>query len=435
MSSLQQLKDPLCSTKVMKKYLNTVFANSYKGMCTTIVGFPGAGKTLEIAYFCKNARLLPGYKSHHLFSIIDIGLLDTDPSSAFQDTIVFLLSNFSDEFSDEFQSLINSTLSLPQIKLADFLKLIYTGVSLGYNFTFIVDSANRLLFPGKNVSSIIGILSSIRKIHTAQISFVFLALREFDETSIENLGSLGSLFVQNFVYGKDLLFDEEGMEYLYTYHELNSKVKFSSKLRNKLNILCYGDPRIFHIFINKIKANQSLEEKLLSCASVEAVVSLIGNVTLKDHYKKVLQVLLPTTLSYVLRTTPEDVRLPDYLKLSGLYIKDISTNKYKPLNPLFQFFIDFYEIATAENAISSDKQYVKTQINGQQILIFNLLEDALGNVVSRESIAKLLWGDDWEAKYSDWAIDQAIARLRSKLEDMRFNKSIKTVKGKGFMLV
>jgi len=45
-----------------------------------------------------------------------------------------------------------------------------------------------------------------------------------------------------------------------------------------------------------------------------------------------------------------------------------------------------------------------------------------------------LWPNDTEDKYSDWAIDQVMAKIRKKLGDVGENRLIRTIKGKGMML-
>ena len=55
------------------------------------------------------------------------------------------------------------------------------------------------------------------------------------------------------------------------------------------------------------------------------------------------------------------------------------------------------------------------------------------SLTTRENIAKALCDNEWETKYSDWAIDQTISRIRTKLKNTDFK--LKTIKGKGFTLM
>lgn len=58
-----------------------------------------------------------------------------------------------------------------------------------------------------------------------------------------------------------------------------------------------------------------------------------------------------------------------------------------------------------------------------------------GSIITRDYIATVLWGDDAFEKYSEWAIDQRIARLRKKLKSIGSEYDIKTEYGKGYSLI
>ena len=40
--------------------------------------------------------------------------------------------------------------------------------------------------------------------------------------------------------------------------------------------------------------------------------------------------------------------------------------------------------------------------------------------ISREELAEVVWGDEADEKYSEWAIDKRISRLRKNLKDLGF---------------
>ena len=55
-------------------------------------------------------------------------------------------------------------------------------------------------------------------------------------------------------------------------------------------------------------------------------------------------------------------------------------------------------------------------------------------VISREDVAAVIWGEEeWQDKYSDWAIGQLMYRLRKKLEYGSSSGTIETKKGRGFV--
>lgn len=55
-------------------------------------------------------------------------------------------------------------------------------------------------------------------------------------------------------------------------------------------------------------------------------------------------------------------------------------------------------------------------------------------IVDRQEIAETIWGENWEEKYSDWAIDQNMHRLRKKLRESKSVYNIVTKKGRGYVL-
>lgn len=66
--------------------------------------------------------------------------------------------------------------------------------------------------------------------------------------------------------------------------------------------------------------------------------------------------------------------------------------------------------------------------------VFDILHEKK-NVVTRENIAQTIWRNEWVSRYSDWAIDQTIHRIREKLDKVKAPYEIVTKKGEGFILV
>ncbi len=65
-------------------------------------------------------------------------------------------------------------------------------------------------------------------------------------------------------------------------------------------------------------------------------------------------------------------------------------------------------------------------------ILKNLLKRP-GELISRDEISKFIWPTDTENKYSDWAIDQIIKRLRKKLTQLSIPRDvIQTYRGKGY---
>lgn len=65
--------------------------------------------------------------------------------------------------------------------------------------------------------------------------------------------------------------------------------------------------------------------------------------------------------------------------------------------------------------------------------VFDYLQSHSGQLVTKDEIAKILWGENWADHYSAWAIDQLISTLREKITNSREPGKIVTKKGEGLI--
>jgi len=70
----------------------------------------------------------------------------------------------------------------------------------------------------------------------------------------------------------------------------------------------------------------------------------------------------------------------------------------------------------------------------EQKIIRGLLKPK-DKMLTREQLAEIIWGVQWPEKYSDWAIDKALSRLRQKFHQIWLGEVLQTIKGKGVKLV
>lgn len=87
-----------------------------------------------------------------------------------------------------------------------------------------------------------------------------------------------------------------------------------------------------------------------------------------------------------------------------------------------------------ESLIPKHSKKNASPFSDSETKVLAYLQQHESSVISREDIGKLVWGnEEWEDKYSDWAIGQLIYRLRKKLEYSTSSGKIQTKKGKGFV--
>lgn len=86
-------------------------------------------------------------------------------------------------------------------------------------------------------------------------------------------------------------------------------------------------------------------------------------------------------------------------------------------------------------ADTSERIPTKSYLKGKEYVVYRGLLAKQGEVVTRGEIAEILWDKDVREKYSDWAIDKVISRIRKKLKQNYSTNSIITLKKQGYVLL
>lgn len=78
-------------------------------------------------------------------------------------------------------------------------------------------------------------------------------------------------------------------------------------------------------------------------------------------------------------------------------------------------------------------KFIGEVLEDKYLSIFKILINSKNRVVSRDQIAKVIWGSKYEDCYSDWTIDQTISRFRKRVEKLGISRgTLETIKGKGY---
>lgn len=126
----------------------------------------------------------------------------------------------------------------------------------------------------------------------------------------------------------------------------------------------------------------------------------------------------------------------DYLRTISI-IKE--TGKKVELGiPLFSLVIEkenrLKEFRVKDDRIFIGERDITSALSRKERSFMLLMLTSLKKIVARDKAAQIIWGENWEEKYSDWAIDRLVHRIRKKLKALRIDeKLLKTVKKKGFI--
>jgi hypothetical protein len=139
---------------------------------------------------------------------------------------------------------------------------------------------------------------------------------------------------------------------------------------------------------------------------------------------------------YRLQTLTADLPL---VKLSTLV-----SNNQTPMDKLFLTKFGYLKNGRIFNPLL--KEYViasemlpatrfQYSLTSKELLVFQELKKNLDNFISRDALAFILWGEKREELYSDWAIDQFVHRIKTKLTADKSSYRLETKKGLGIRLV
>lgn len=124
-----------------------------------------------------------------------------------------------------------------------------------------------------------------------------------------------------------------------------------------------------------------------------------------------------------------------YLLQTGLIAKE--GDSYVIRVPILSRYIaqissEQHQLTIDNNLLSVNHVPVDSIFSERERVLLAYLLTHQGEVIPRDTVATVLWGENVEENYTDWGLDQAMRRLRKRLEQLGIPKQfIKTVKGKG----
>ncbi len=126
--------------------------------------------------------------------------------------------------------------------------------------------------------------------------------------------------------------------------------------------------------------------------------------------------------------------LENILSYYGYLIKKgTHTHMFTPTIMEFARQYGTVPIHQANNSSPVDLKLLSMTVSQRKVLEY--LESHPGTLVSKDTIAQVLWGDAWADKYYDWAIDQLLSTLRDRMTTIHQKAKIVTKKGEGVIFL
>jgi len=362
----------------------------------TVISLPKNGKTYLTSLF-SNAQ----------------GRSELGITHLIQDNFVFVPINLELEDLDE---IINDFLSQYSDKPSLTLKIINIAKSKR-NIVFIIDNFNfrsinnlRYVFNLKNTA-------------TQNIQYIFFALAS--EFYIDSFEKHKFTMAYNNIIELPYLTKDESFEWMGV-EILEENLKLTIKENQQYYDFCGGVPALLKHFL-RLRIRFNYFDAIVKSNETEEKINIFWQ-SFSENEQKVL-----TSISLTGSYPEEYEHVFKYLSNLNLINKD-----NKIIGEWIKLILKNYDKDERLILRSEEILFHNVKINElltpiEEKLVRELIEK---KTLSRDEIAHALWGDFASSEYSEYAIDQALSRLRKKLEKIGIGGDrIKTVKKVGISLI
>jgi DNA-binding winged helix-turn-helix (wHTH) protein len=411
-------------TKETEKQLfeETILPKLLAGENLSILWTPHSGRRKAMTYLVKNAVLL-GFKALGRYKMVYVDgeeLTEETPQAYFRLLLGCLAKKEIAPLSAD---------CFPLLK-----KKVKEIVDNGYHLVFILGRFNELNLP----RTVFDNLKNIWQLDKQQIHFIFaLNKNVFSSDNFDKYGQLRELLTQNLIFfpifaEKDNQLAADSLCQKYCYRISPSQKSVAKKIAG-------GHPSLLKACLRILSSSAHLSAKetvdfFLKQWEIKTILQDIWNFLELEERNFLVQLALEA------ETNPK--KIPE--RLLRLRLVSFGKNqKSEFFSPLFKAFVMNQKLDAP--AIAIDEQTGEILVNGlppkEKIGLqeYRLLVEFLKNpdkVISRDDIALVLWDKETDEKYSDWAIDQVISQLRTKLEKLGISSAkLQTIRNRGYRWV
>lgn len=440
------------SKETLHQYAESIFAPIRRGECVTTVWVPMAGRRMWNKFIIENVHLfeneLPYFNKYVLVYVEPLDLTEESLAGylrlmgkSFMEAgkknaeLSELISNESAEiFYDD---------SSTYAKLFENLKNTLSKVaSRGFEVIFFLGEFDELSFANSVLFNNLQSLWS--RMHPA-IHYVFLTAEDLSSSvNASKFRELNSAILQNVIYIP--IRKEKEVDYLIDFFSFRLGTKFSVEEKDLIKRLCGGHPYLIKVVTRLIRnVNQGTGLKDLEN-------------DLKGHFETIsvvrrIYALRTENEKDVLRKVAKGEDVPQSRALKRLLslglIEKGDKSGYRLFGELFKIVADKLAgegtglsytggsklyLDKDEGAVSYAGDSIEDKFSNQEYKVIKYFLSDPRKLRTREEIGEVLWGEESYEKYSDWAIDQLVSKLRKKLKKMGTSSSLTTLRGRGYKL-
>jgi len=443
---------------VLHQYAESIFVPILRGECVTGIWVPMTGRRLWNKFIIENITLfkkeLPDWNRYLLIYV--------EPLDLTEDSITGYLRLMGKSFIDVCRnneltkkntiltsSEIFDDMTVSYAKLLDSLRdLLLETTQSGFEVVFFLGEFDELTFASKMFHNN---LKSLWSRLYPRLHYVFLMREKVIESeNISMWGELNEAILQNIIYIP--LGAGVETEYFIQYFAHMYKTTFTNEETSLLEKLCGAHPYMLKVACRVILQNQSrnlsttiaeLERMLLNYYELRSVSKAIYDLR-KGEEKNVLKKVAGGDLNF----SVEEKEVLDLLEKLKIVVRE-KTGELRLFGLLFREAVLYSEVDNIQTNTDGPSELEYNVQRGaillhgkpidehfthqehQVLLEFFMKPDV---IITRDELGIALWGTESYDKYSDWAIDQLMSKLRKKIKDLGATTKLLTLRGRGYKL-
>lgn len=441
--------------ETIHKYAASVFTPIRRGECVSTVWVPMAGRRMWNKFLIEHINLfkkeLPNHQKYILVYIEPLDLAEESLTGYLR--LIgksFLLecqkkADCAQKINFEALTGIFEDETASYSKLLDSLKLCFkNAVGNGFEIVLFLGEFDELPFAN---NLFYNNLKSLWEGLRPKLHYVFLSVSDMSTPEMTaKMGELNAATLQNIIYIS--LLGDTDIEYFIESFGDQYHYKFSEAEKRLIRRLCGGHPYLIKSvtrLVSQIDSNKKSDDELLKMilnhfepASVARKIFELRSTKEKEILND-LAAGKPVTLSNgtfvleklgLIRKT-SDGRYGFFGELFALAIKEKPDQVRKETLPATN---EGLSLESTTGTISYNGTPIEEKFTRQEYLVLKMFLEKPAHLFSRDNIGDVLWGKQAYDKYSDWAIDQLISKLRKKLAQFGYKDYLVTIKGRGYKL-
>ncbi len=432
--------------ETMHDYAKSIFDPILKGECVTAVWVPMAGRRMWNRFIIEHINLfekeLPNYDKYLLVYVEPLDLTEESLVGYLKlmgkSFVEIAKSNkiAREQISDEDLKIFTNDTSTYPVLLEELRKLLLRITDSGLEVVFFLGEFDELTFATK---IFFNNLKSLWARLYPRLHYIFLMVNNVESQDYFSYwDELGEAIRQNIIYiplRRDTDFD-----YVLDTFAGKYNVALDENKKRIIKEVCGGHPYSMIVAVrflrdSQVTSNEEFRMGLLDNYELRSIAVGIFDRRSENEKEALKKIFLQVPLSL------EEEKTILYLKKLGFVIE--KDHKYNFFSFLFKRAVEIAAALSAGDggeltldertgAILYNGKTVEESFTRQEYSILTLFLKNQDRVLTRDDIGSVLWGESNYEKYSDWAIDQLMSKLRKKLKQIGVDVEIATLRGRGY---